>query len=127
MAIKKVWVLTPQKKVMTEKDKAVLVSLFEPLIDDYKTKFIEAKPDKKHNYVIDFYTKFYRGFFYMCAKYKGEHKNRILDGFETKFARLEFVEKNTYNLAYFRRTWQWWTVNYNVTPEYCFENIKNNP
>lgn len=65
MATKKVWVLTIPKKVMTETDKVELTALFEPLINDYKTKFIEAKPDKKHNYIIDFYSKFYRGFF--CA------------------------------------------------------------
>ena len=47
MATKKVWVLTPQKKVMTETDKVELTALFEPLITDYKKKFIEAMPNKK--------------------------------------------------------------------------------
>ncbi len=126
MATKKVWVLTPQKKVMTETDKIQLTELFEPLINDYKTKFIEARPNKKHNYVIDFYSKFYREFFYLCAEYKAEYENRILDGFEEKFARLEFVETNRYNLSYYRHTGQWWTVERNVTGEFCLDYITSN-
>jgi hypothetical protein len=51
------------KKVMTEADKTQLTNLFEPLINDYKKKFIEAKPNKKENYIVNFYSKFYRGFF----------------------------------------------------------------
>lgn len=127
MATKKVWVLTPQKKVMTEADKTQLTALFEPLINDYKKKFIEVKPNKKENYIVNFYSKFYRGFFYLCAEYKAEYENRTLDGFEEKFARLEFVETNKYNLAYYRHTGQWWAVETNVTPEFCFETIKDNP
>lgn len=125
MATKKVWVLTPQKKAET--DKTYLTDLFEPLINDYKTKFIKAKPNKQENYVVNFYSKFYRGFFYLCAEYKAEYENRTIDGFEEKFARLEFVETNKYNLAYFRHTGQWWTVDENVTAEFCFKNIKDNP
>ena len=51
MATKKVLVLTLQKKVMTETDKVELTALFEPLITDYKKKFIEAMPNKKNNYI----------------------------------------------------------------------------
>ncbi len=127
MAAKKIWVLTAQKKVMTEADKTKLADLFEPLINDYKKKFILENPNKKQNYIVDFYSKFYRGFFYLCATYKAEYEERIHDEFENKFARLEFVEPNKYNLAYYRHTGQWWTVENDVMAEYCFKNIKDNP
>lgn len=127
MATKKVWVLSLPKKTLTEKEKQVLEKLFEPLISEYKFTFIEAEPDKKYNYVIDFYSKFYRGFFYLCAKYIAEYKNRIVDEFETKFARVEFVDENKYNLAYYWHTGQWWTSDKNATAEYCLKNIKDNP
>lgn len=127
MKHKKVLVSTTEKKTMSEGDKASLTLLFEPLINSYKTKFIKTNPNKENNYVSDFYTKFYRGFFYLCAKYKAEYENRILDEFEEKFARLEFVGTNKYNLAYFRHTGQWWTVEANATPIFCFETIKDNP
>ncbi len=127
MATKKVWVLSPSKKIITEKEKQTLEELFQSLIKEYKIKFIEPKPNKNHEYVIDFYSKFYRSFFYLCAKYKAEYENRIRGEFETKFARLEFVDVNKYNLAYYRHTGQWWTINENVTAEYCFKNIKDNP
>ncbi len=125
MPTKKAWVFTSQKKI-TEKDKAELTNLFEPLIADYKAKFINAKPNKQENYVVNFYSKFYSRFFYLCAEYKAEYEGRRFDGFEEKFARLEFVETNKYNLAYFRHTGQWWTVEYNVTPEFCLKYITNN-
>lgn len=115
------------KKTLTEARKQALIIMFEPLINDYKTKFIRAKPNKKENYIIDFYGKFYREFFYLYSKYKAEYENRIVDEFEVKFARLEFVDRNKYNLAYFRHTGQWWTIDENVTAEYCLINIKDNP
>lgn len=127
MATKKVWVLAPQKKAITEAEKTQLTNLFEPLINDYKKKFVEAKPNKKENYIVNFHSKFYRGFFYLCAEYKAEYENRMFDGFENKFARLVFVDKNKYNLSYFRHTGQWWTIDENVTAEYCLKNIKDNP
>ena len=127
MATKKVCVLTPLKKTLAEADKAQLIALFEPLINDYKKKFIKIKPNKKENYIVNFYSKFYRGFFYLCAEYNAEYENRIVDEIEEKFARLEFVEANKYNLAYYRHTRQWWTIDENVAAEYCLKNIKDNP
>lgn len=127
MKNKKVWVFTPIKKTFTEAHKQALENMFAPLINDYKKKFIEEKPNKQENYIIDFYSKFYRGFFYLCAKFKAEYENRTVDEFEEKFARLEFVDENNYNLAYFRHTGQWWTIEESVTAEYCLKNIKNNP
>lgn len=129
MATKKVWVPSAsiKKTSLTEQQKQELTTLFEPLINHYKQKYIIAEPNKKHNYIIDFYSKSYRSFFYLCAKFKAEYPNRILDEFENKFARLEFVEPNKYNLAYYRHTGQWWTVENDVMAEYCFKNIKDNP
>lgn len=54
-------------------------------------------------------------------------KNMPGGNLEDKFARLEFVESNTYNRAYYRHTGQWWTVDENVTAEFCIKNIKDNP
>jgi hypothetical protein len=126
MATKKILVLTPSKKKITEAEQTKLTALFEPLIDQYKKKFIEATPNKEENYLINFYSKFYRGFFYLCAEYKAEYENRIFDGFERKFARLEFIDDNKYNLAYFRHTDQWWTIERNVTKEFCLTYITDN-
>jgi hypothetical protein len=126
MANKKILVLTPSKKKITEVEKTKLTEVFEPLIDQYKKKFIEATPNKEENYVINFYSKFYRGVFYLCAYYKAEYVNRISDGFEIKFARLEFIDDNKYDLAYFRHTDQWWTIERNVTMEFCLTYITDN-
>ncbi len=127
MATKKILVSSVRKRLLSEFDKNYLQALFEPLINEYKTKFIKANSDKKYNYVVDFYTKHYRSYFYLCAKYKAVFENRMVDEFESKFARLEFVEVNRYNLAYYRHTGQWWTVEYNVTAEFCLQNINGNP
>jgi hypothetical protein len=126
MVTKKILVLSPSKKKITEVEQTKLTTLFESLINQYKEKFIEAQPNKEENYIVNFYSKFYRGFFYLCADYKAEYENRISDGYERKFARLEFINDNKYNLAYFRHTGQWWTIERNVTREFCLTYITNN-
>ncbi len=126
MATKKKWVLTASKKTITEAEKIRLSNLFEPLINEFRKKYIETKPDTELNYIVNFHSKFYRGFFYLFAEYKSEYDNRISDGFERKFARLEFIDTNKYNLAYFRHTGQWWTVQENVTAEHCLGYITDN-
>lgn len=83
MATKKAWVLTSQKKAITEVEKTPLNNLFEPLINDYKKKFIEAKPNKKENYIVNFYSKFYRGFFICVPNTRRNMKTECLMDLKT--------------------------------------------
>ncbi len=64
----------------------------------------------KFNYIVDIFTKWHGRYFYFMAKYACPGPNRIAPFFEIGFARLEFVGKNQFELAYLRHTGQWWLV-----------------
>ncbi|MBY0481189.1 MAG: hypothetical protein K2Q21_07530 [Chitinophagaceae bacterium] len=93
-----------KKQKNTDEQKHELSLFFEPLILQFKKELQKIKPNKKFNYVVDIYTKWYQTYFYFCKKYKSESENRIADEFETKFVRLEFISENNFNFSYFRHT-----------------------
>ena len=129
MAKKYIWIPSPAKAKrikITEEQKNIVNIFFEPLIVEFK-KHLKVKPNKEHNYVVDIYSKWYQNYFYFCEKYKAEYKNRIMDEFETKFVRIEFVSENKYTFSYFRHTGQWHVVVENITLRKCLEMIKENP
>jgi hypothetical protein len=54
------------------------------------------------------YPKWHGGYLYLCSKYRCPAENRISEFFEDRFARLEYVEENRFNLSFKRHTGQWW-------------------
>jgi hypothetical protein len=130
MATKRSWIrIEPKvkKTKITDKQKNEVSIFFEPLILQFKKELQKVKPNKKYNYVIDIYTKWYQNYFYFCEKYKVVFENRLADEFETKFVRLEFVSKNNFKFSYFRHTEKWHVVTENITLEECLEMIIGNP
>ena len=76
-----------------------------------KPEHIKPPPtDNDFNYLIDIYSKWYRNYFYFCAKYNCPSPNAVSASFETKFARMEFVGNEKFNLSYMRHTEQWWEI-----------------
>ncbi|MDD3877140.1 MAG: hypothetical protein PHT69_10990 [Bacteroidales bacterium] len=130
MSTKRIWEIkhVKQKKTkVNDTQKKEITAFFEPLIVHYMKHLQEVIPDKKYNYVVDIYTKWFQNYFYFCEKYKAEYANRIADDFERKFLRLEFVADNQFNLSYFRHTGQWYLVNENLSLETCLKMINENP
>jgi hypothetical protein len=112
----------------SEHNKIEIKIYFQPLIENFKNQFINANPNKEFNYLIDIYSKWHGNYFYFCEKYKSERENRIVDEFEVKFLRLKFIEKNLFELSYFRHTGQWQTVvPFGMTCQDCKEMILSNP
>ncbi len=128
---KKQWVFTPERKSggikATEAEKKRIQEFFQPLVDKLKEQFIEENPNKKFNYPIDIYTKWYRNYFYFCEKFKSESPNRIADEFEEKFVRLTHRGENSFDFSYFRHTGQWFLVAESLSLEDCQEMILSNP
>jgi hypothetical protein len=57
-----------------------------------KPKYIAPPPHEgDSNYLVDIYTKWYRSYLYLCAKYACPGPNALAPFFESKFARLEFI------------------------------------
>ena len=76
-----------------------------------KSEHVETPPeDASFNYVVDIYSKWFRNYFYFCAKYACPGQNAISPYFESKFARLEYTGTNSFSLSYMRHTGKWFEL-----------------
>jgi len=83
--------------------------------------------EDRFNYIIDIFTKWYSNYFYFCAKYRCPGPNAIEPFFETKFARMEYVDRDRFNLSYMRHTGKWWEVYPDMSLDECIETIRDDP
>lgn len=93
-----------------------------------KPKFIEPAPEnERFSYLVDIYTRWYRGYFYFYAKYHSPGPNAIEPFFEAGFARMEFVGEDRFNLSYMRHTGKWWEIFTEMSLEECIVTIGEMP
>ena len=108
---KKTWVYSPPRKpkpkvpdeirqALQEKGDVIVEKIF-------KTEYLKPVPEQLTiNHLIGFYTKWYRNYFYFCSKYKCP-PDAYSSSFESKFARIEYIGNNKFELSYMRHTGQW--------------------
>jgi hypothetical protein len=123
------WTYSPSKPKVPETVKASVKSKADELVDNVlKPRAIKPPPDDmRFNYVVDIYTKWYRNYFYFCAKYASPGPNAISPHFETKFARLEYIAQDRYHLSYVRHTGQWWELYQDLSLDECLNAIRDEP
>lgn len=129
---KKRWVYDPPKppkpKVPEFLKKEIKNKADELITSVLKPKHIEPPPeDAQFNYLVDIFSKWYRSYFYFCSKRNCPFPNAISPSFENRFARMEYIGENRFNLAYMRHTGQWWTIYQDLSLEECLESIQNEP
>jgi len=106
------WVYSSQRQPRPKVPEAIKAKLevkAGELVDSI-LKPMHVKPpceDEQFNYIVDIYSKWYRNYFYFCSKYACPGPNAISPYFEAKFARLEYVGNERFNLAYMRHTGKW--------------------
>ena len=83
--------------------------------------------DQRFNYIVDIYGKWYRHYFYFCAKYHVPGPNAISPYFEAKVARLEYVGGDNFNLAFMRHTGQWVELYQGLSLEDCLVAVRDEP
>ena len=117
---------TPKVPEAVKKDLATKANEFVALV--LKPKHLTPEPkDMRFNYIVDIYTKWYRHYFYFCARYCSPSPQAIAPFFEEKFARLEYAGNQQFDLSYMRHTGQWWELYTDLSVEECFEAIRNEP
>ena len=126
------WVYSPlrgPKPKVTDAGKDEVEAKAGALIETaLKPNHIKPPPeDARFNYVVDIYTKWYRNYFYLCAKYRCPGPYAITPLFEAKFARLEYVGNDRYNLSYMRHTEQWWELYTDLSIDECLATIRDEP
>jgi hypothetical protein len=127
----KMWVYSPPKppKPKVPDDlKAEVTVRAEALIEELKPLPIKKPPPGYTlNYIVDLYTKWFRGYFYFCAKYACPGPNAMSPLFEARFARMEYVGNNRFNLSYLRHTGEWIELEQGLTLNECLKAIKEDP
>ncbi len=123
---RKTWMPASQRRKkpqVPDSIKLILKKKADEIIENVlKPKHIKPPPtDNDFKYLVDIYSKWYRNYFYFCAKYNCPSPNAISPSFETKFARMEYVGNEKFNLSYMRHTEQWWEI-YQELP--MLESIK---
>ena len=93
-----------------------------------KPTHVRPPPEEaRFNYIVDMYTKWYRSYFYFCAKYHCPGPNAIAPSFEDKFARLEYVGEESFNLSYMRHTGRWVEIHIGLYTDECLAVVKDDP
>ncbi len=98
-----------------------------------KPKFISSSNesselDVPNTIVVDIYFKWWRNFIHFYAKYRDTRPElEAIGTSDLKLARIEYLEEDKYNLAYFRHTGKWWKIFFGISLEECFEAIEDMP
>jgi len=108
---KKTWVYSPPRKPKPKVPDEIRQALQEKgdeIVEKiFKSDYLKPVPEQLTiNHLIDFYTKWYRNYFYFCSKYKCPPEAHS-SSFESKFARIEYIGNNMFELSYMRHTGQW--------------------
>ena len=110
----KTWRLDKKKiksKTVLPKATKEKVDIFAGELIENKLKglYIEKKRGRpKFNYIVDIYGKWYRNYYYFCAKYKCPSNDSTVPFFESKFARMEYQANKKFNLSFMRHNNTWW-------------------
>jgi hypothetical protein len=129
---KKTWVYVPPKpakptipETLKQQVQAEADRLIEQVL---KPKHVQ--PPEEHprfNYITDLFTKWHRSYFYFCSTYASPGPYALSPSFESRFARLEYIGNNLFNLAFMRHTGQWWEFHTEISLEEALEAIRDEP
>jgi len=128
----KSWVYSPSKAPKPKVPEGVKTDLekkAEALVDAVlKPNHVKPPPeDARFNYIVDIYTKWYRNYFYFCAKYHRPDPTASSPSFEDKFARLEYVGNGRFNLSFMRHTGRWVELYTDLSVDQCLAAVKDDP
>lgn len=123
------WIYNPKPRDVPQKLKLEIEAKARNLIDsELKKKHIKGKnPDNDYNYIVDIYYKWIGKRFYLCSKYNCPSPNAISPSFESKFARLEYISDNKFQLFFMRHTGEWIKLYPDISLEKAFNAIKEEP
>ena len=109
------------KRILKEKADEIIENVLKP-------EHMKPPPtDNDFNYLVDIYSKWYRNYFYLCAKYNCPSPQAISPFFETKFVRMEYIGNEKFNLSYMRHNEQWWEIYQDLPMLDCLKLIVEEP
>lgn len=87
----------------------------------------KKKPKEDYNSIADIYFKWIQNRFYLCSKYNCPSPNALSASFESKFARLEYIREDTFQLFFMRHTGEWIKLYQDISLEQAFKALKKDP
>ena len=88
----------------------------------FKPEYLVPVPEEQIlNHLINIYTKWYRGCFYFCVKYKCP-PNANRSSFENKFVRLEYLGDDNFQYSYMRHNGRW-NSTFKMTTDECLKKV----
>jgi hypothetical protein len=112
---------------LTAFEKSRIEGQCQPLIEKLKSLYVSENPDKRYNYLIDVYTRWYGDYLIFCGRYRSENLNSVVDEFEDKFVRLKITKRDNFDISYMRHTGKWVLVAADLTLNECLEMIEGVP
>jgi hypothetical protein len=105
--------------------KAELTEKAERLLAEWRPMYIKPPPPGyQFNYIVELYGKWFRSYFYLCAKYTCPGPTALSPFFEARFTRLEYVGDRQFNVAFMRHTGQWVEMEQGLTIDQCLGSIR---
>ena len=108
------------KSEITQKANELLESKLKP----WKLEVDQHAKEHGFNYAIDLYITWWRNYLYFCTRYRCPGPNALVDYFESRFTRIEYVGGRRFNLSYMRHTGKWCEVYQRLPPEECLKAIE---
>lgn len=107
----------------SEAEKREITAACERLIEDVlKPRFLPEIRPTEFNYCVDIFGKWHGTKYRFLQRFRNDRPDRYVEPeFTTPFARIEYVGRDRFDLAYFRHTEQWWPVDYGVTLDEALE------
>ncbi len=131
---KKAWVYRPRRQKRPSPKvpdfiKAEVKSRADELIETVlKPEHVTPPPeDNDFNYLVNIFSKWYRHYFYFCSKYDCPGPNALSPSFESKFARMEYLGQDRFNLAFRRHTGQWIEIYSGLSLEESLGAVEKDP
>jgi hypothetical protein len=122
------WIDSPprsSKPKVPDDLKAELTEKAERLLNEWRPKYIQPPPPGyQFNYIVELYSKWFRSYFYFCAKYACPGPTALSLFFEARFTRLEYVGNRRFNVAFMRHTGQWVETEHGLTVDECLRSIR---
>jgi len=124
----KTWIYSPPRssKPKVPKDvKDELTDKAEQLLQAWRPQYIKPPPPGNQvNYIVELCSKWFRSYFYFCAKYACPGPTALSPFFEVRFTRLEYVGDRRFNLAFMRHTGQWVETEQGLTVNEGLRSVK---
>ncbi|MCP4386583.1 MAG: hypothetical protein GY798_35110 [Hyphomicrobiales bacterium] len=113
---------------LSEAEKKAITASCERLVEDVlKPRFLPEIRPTEFNYCVDIFGKWHGNKYRFMQRFRNDRPDRFGEQeFTAPFARIEYVGRDRFDLAYFRHNEQWQPVDRGVTLEEALELLEAN-